>query len=306
MAMLEARDLSMRFGSVHALEGVSFHVDQGEILGLLGPNGAGKTTAMRILTTYLTPTSGSASVAGYDVVRDPIQVRRRIGYLPETAPLYPDMEVREYLDFVGRGRGLGPIELKGRTDFVVQACELGSVFRRPILELSKGFRQRVGLAQALIHNPEILILDEPTSGLDPLQILGIRDLLRSLVREKKTLIFSTHILQEVNEMSDRVVIVREGRVVADGTIDEIRARVPEGRKVVVVVDSDSPEIERGLQELQGKVRREASRLEAEFAGSTGAEIFAFLKDRGWPVREVREERPSLEDAFVFLNREAKK
>jgi ABC-2 type transport system ATP-binding protein len=306
MAIIEARGLSMKFGTVQALSEVSFDVREGEILGLLGPNGAGKTTAMRILTTYLIPTSGEAKVAGFDVIRQPLDVRKRIGYLPETAPLYPDMEVREYLSFVGRGRGLEPAGLKGRLDFVIQACEIAPVFRRPILELSKGYKQRVGLAQALIHDPELLILDEPTSGLDPLQILGIRKLLRDLVSNKKTIIFSTHILQEVTAMSDRVVVISEGRIAADGTIDEIRRRVDRGAVVSVVVESASDEIHRELVGMNARVVSENGAWRAEFDGVSGREIFEKLKSRGWPVREIREQRPTLEDAFVHLIQESRR
>lgn len=225
--MIDVQSLTMRFGPVTALNGISFQVPEGQILGLLGPNGAGKTTAMRILTTYLYPTAGKVSVHGIDILEDPVPARRIIGYLPEIVPLYPDMRVDEYLSFVGRARGLAAVLLKSRTEWVSQACGLRPVWKHNLSELSKGFQQRVGLAQALIHDPKVLILDEPTSGLDPLQIVGIRGLIKGLAREK-TIIFSTHILQEVEVMADRIVIINEGRIVSQGTkrelAEEVRAR----------------------------------------------------------------------------------
>ncbi len=218
--MIEVRDVTKRFGTTVALNSVSFRLDQGEILGFLGPNGAGKSTAMKIITTFLAPDEGTVTVDGVDVLEQPLAVRGRIGYLPESVPLYVDMNVQEYLEFVGRARGLEGARLKTRFDWCVQACGLVTELKRPINELSKGFRQRTGLAQALIHDPDILILDEPTSGLDPLQILGIRDLIRSLASQK-SIIFSTHILQEVPPVTDRVIIINEGRIVADGKIAEL-------------------------------------------------------------------------------------
>lgn len=210
----------MRYGHLTALDNVSFQAKEGEVLGLLGPNGAGKTTAMRILTTYLYPASGTATVDGIDVLQDPIAVRRRTGYLPEEVPLYGDMQVDEYLSFVGRARGLSGVRLAERLTWVKNACKLEKVWMRPCAELSKGFGQRVGLAQALIHDPRVLILDEPTSGLDPIQILGVRSLVKELAREK-TVIFSTHILQEVEALADRIVIINEGKLVANGTREEL-------------------------------------------------------------------------------------
>src|SRR3990167_6240138 len=190
--MIDVRSLTMHYGSVVALEQVSFRVREGEILGLLGPNGAGKTTAMRIITTYLYPTSGTVQIDNLDILEHSIDVRRRIGYLPETAPLYFDMQTEEYLKFVGQARGIRGKSLDQRLGWVREACGLKLIWKHALSEISKGYRQRVGLAQALIHNPKVLILDEPTSGLDPLQIIGICNLIRSLAKEK-TIIFSTHI-----------------------------------------------------------------------------------------------------------------
>lgn len=218
--MIDVQSLTMHYGSFVALAGVSFQAKKGEILGLLGPNGAGKTTVMRILTTYLYPTLGTAKIDHYDILEHPLEVRKRIGYLPETAPLYPDMQVEEYLSFVGNARGVTGKALIQRLDWLKETCALKNVWKHELSEISKGYRQRVGLAQALIHDPQVLILDEPTSGLDPLQIIGIRDLVRGLAREK-TIIFSTHILQEVEAMADRIVILHEGKVVAEGTQKEL-------------------------------------------------------------------------------------
>ncbi|MBI3316653.1 MAG: ATP-binding cassette domain-containing protein [Candidatus Omnitrophica bacterium] len=222
--MIDVKDLTMHYGGFVALTGVSFQAREKEILGLLGPNGAGKTTAMRILTTYLYPTSGTAKVDGHDILEHPEEVRKRIGYLPETAPLYPDMQVEEYLQFVGSARGLSKSALIARLRWVREACGLEAVWKHTVNELSKGYRQRTGLAQALIHDPKVLILDEPTSGLDPLQIIGIRDLIKQLAKEK-TIIFSTHILQEVEAVADRVVIINEGKIVAQGTQKELAEEV---------------------------------------------------------------------------------
>lgn len=222
--MIQVQSLTMHYGAFKALDNVSFEVREKEILGLLGPNGAGKTTAMRILTTYLYPTAGTVTVEGLDVQKDAERVRRLMGYLPETAPLYPDMQVEEYLRFVGEARGLKGKKLSERLEWVREACQIKGVWKHRLAELSKGYRQRAGLAQALIHDPKVLILDEPTSGLDPLQIIGIRDLIRQLAREK-TIIFSTHILSEVEAMADRIVILNEGRVVAQGSQKELAAEV---------------------------------------------------------------------------------
>lgn len=218
--MIDAQSLTMRYGPVTALDGVSFQANPGEILGLLGPNGAGKTTAMRILTTFLYPSAGTAKVNGFDILEQPNEVRKKLGYLPETVPLYGDMRVEEYLMFVGKARGLEREKLEERLRWVMDACRLQKVRKHLLCELSKGFGQRVGLAQALIHDPQVLILDEPTSGLDPLQIIEVRNLIKSLAREK-TILFSTHILQEVEALADRIVIINEGKLVAQGTLKEL-------------------------------------------------------------------------------------
>ncbi len=222
--MIDVQELTMHYGPAIALDHVSFQANPGEVLGLLGPNGAGKTTAMRILTTYLFPSSGTAKVDGFDILENPIEVRKRIGYLPETVPLYGDMRVDEYLTFVGKARALTGARLAERLEWVQKACHLRNVWKHLLCELSKGFGQRVGLAQALIHDPKVLILDEPTSGLDPIQIIEIRSLVKSLAKEK-TIVFSTHILQEVEALADRIVIINEGKLVAQGTKRELAEKV---------------------------------------------------------------------------------
>jgi ABC-2 type transport system ATP-binding protein len=222
--MINVNNLTMHYGGFIALDRVSFQVREGEILGLLGPNGAGKTTAMRILTTYLYPTSGTATIDGLDILEHSLDVRRKIGYLPETAPLYLDMQTEEYLKFVGEARGIRGKTLAAKLSWVKEVCSLKSIWKHTLSETSKGYRQRVGLAQALIHDPKVLILDEPTSGLDPLQIIGIRKLIRSLAKQK-TIIFSTHILQEVEVMADRIVIINEGKIVSQGTQEELAQQV---------------------------------------------------------------------------------
>lgn len=222
--MIDVQSILMRYGSFVALDHISFQVREREILGLLGPNGAGKTTAMRIITTYLYPTSGTVKVNNLDILTNPVEVRRQIGYLPETAPLYLDMQTEEYLQFVGRARGLAGKTLQNRLGWVKEKCGIKPIWKHLLSEISKGYRQRVGLAQALVHDPKVLIMDEPTSGLDPLQIIGIRDLIKNLAKEK-TIIFSTHILQEVEVMANRIVIINEGKIVSQGTQEELAGQV---------------------------------------------------------------------------------
>lgn len=220
--MIEAKNLTMDYGSTRAVDGVSFKVHEKEIVGFLGPNGAGKTTIMRLLTTFIYPTQGTALIAGTDITKDPLKVRKMLGYLPETPPLYVDMRVDEFLTFVGKARGLTGKILKERREWVVGACGISPVWKHTIYELSLGFRQRVGLAQALIHDPQVLILDEPTSGLDPIQIISIRNLIKGLAKTK-TILFSTHILQEASAISDRLFIINQGKIVAQGTLSELKA-----------------------------------------------------------------------------------
>ena len=223
--MIEAKGLTMYYGMNCALDDASFSARPGEVIGLLGPNGAGKTTLMRILTTFLYPTRGTASVCGFDIINNALEVRKTIGYLPENPPLYMDMRVYEYLDFVGRARGLSGEALEKRKEWVIEAVQIEDMLKRLVGHLSLGYRQRVGLAQALIHDPQVVILDEPTSGLDPIQIIAIRALVRRLAADK-TIIFSTHILQEASAVADRLLIIHQGRIIADGTLAQLRQMVP--------------------------------------------------------------------------------
>ncbi len=308
--MIEVKSLTMHYGSTVAVDNASFNVEKGEILGLLGPNGAGKTTIMRILTTYIVPTSGTATVGGHDVVKDPIEVRKMIGYLPETVPLYSDMQVCEYLKFVAKSRGIFGKKLRERMDWVVKASGIKGVFKKGITELSKGFRQRVGLAQALVHDPEVLILDEPTIGLDPLQIVDIRTLIRSLSREK-TVIFSTHILQEVEAVSDRIVIINEGKIIADGTLDELENRAKKSRRFVLTVEASKGAVSdalgriahisdfRLLDESNGTVTFE---LICPLGRDIWEEVDRVVKEEKWPLKELREDRITMEETFIALTR----
>ena len=235
--MIEVQHITKRYGRVTAVDDVSFRVERGEILGFLGPNGAGKTTTMRILTGYMPPTEGKAMVAGLDVFTQPIEAKRRTGYLPETPPLYPDMTVREYLDFVAKIKGVSPKERRNRVASTMERTRVADMASRHCSKLSKGYRQRVGLAQALIHNPEVLILDEPTAGLDPKQIIETRDLIRSLGGDH-TIVLSTHILPEVAQTCHRVVIINKGRVVAVDTPENLTARSKGAETMYVQIDSD--------------------------------------------------------------------
>ena len=301
--MIEASGLSMRFGLVHALDGATFTAEKGEVVGLLGSNGAGKTTTMRILTTYLVPTAGSATVAGFDVVAQPIEVRRRIGYLPESLPLYLAMEVGECLEFVGRARGLRGERLKERVRWVVERCGLDVMFRTPVLHLSKGYRQRTALAQALIHDPEVVILDEPTTGLDPHQILEIRTLIRELA-QTKCVILSTHILQEANALADRLIVMSAGRIAGIGTPDELRREA--GVRPTVTLRLAAP-----AAGALAKISAVAGALDVRDADGrtfTMQETEPGLTDRigslasseGWRIAELSRREGSLEEMFLEL------
>lgn len=306
--MIKADRLTMHYGPVVALKDVSFEVKRGEVVGLLGPNGAGKSTAMKILTTYLYPTHGTAKVGGFDVLENPLDVRKIIGYLPEILPLYMDMEVRDYLDFVARARGLSGANLKERTDVVLEECGLRTMYRRLIRELSKGFKQRTGLAQALIHDPDIIVLDEPTSGLDPHQIVEVRQLVRKLA-ESKTVILSTHILQEVEATADRIVIINQGRIVGEGSLDELRHRALDSERTSVSVAGVRADIERLLSGLGGA-------QQVEFVGEDDGcvsflvmskqgvpvweEINRLAREKNWTMRELCAKPLSLEETFLTL------
>jgi ABC-2 type transport system ATP-binding protein len=306
--MISAEHLTMHYGPVVALDNVSFDVAQGEIVGLLGPNGAGKSTTMKILTTYLHPTKGRAKVCNMDVLEDPLGVRKVIGYLPELLPLYMDMEVREYLSFVGRARGLTGVTLRNRTGIVLDACGLRPMYRKVIRELSKGYKQRTALAQALIHDPDIIILDEPTSGLDPHQILEVRKLVRELA-SGKTVMLSTHILQEVEASCDRIIIIDRGRIVGNGTYEELRDKAMTFERAQVTVQGAEEEIKRLLSGMSGvtNVDLEGSDdgfvsfvVSAKRGTAIWQEVAALGKAKSWTLRELTTKPLSLEETFLAL------
>ena len=307
--MLEADSLSMHYGPLKALDNVSFAAPDGEILGLLGPNGAGKTTIMRILTTYLYPSGGTARIENIDIKKNPIQARAAIGYLPENIPLYPDMLTSEYLEFIASARGVDRRRVPERLRWVMENCGLKDVWRYMLAELSKGYRQRVGLAQALIHDPKVVILDEPTSGLDPLQIIDIRRLIKSLARQK-TVIFSSHILQEVEALAGRIVIINDGRLIAKGTQKELITSVKKEERVIAVIRISDQEILKTIGGIPFEVHcRTMESLEggfAKFAFTSKANsplcdrLFQALKEKGIDIREYREKKETLEEAFISL------
>src|SRR5271163_3998621 len=256
--MIIVKDVTKRYARAIAVDHVSFSVAKGQIVGFLGPNGAGKTTTMRILTCFLSPSAGTASVAGFDVLEQPFEVKKRIGYLPETPPLYPEMETAEYLRFVGKLKGLSGTELQKRVDYVCERCFVGDVKNKLLGKLSKGYRQRVGLAQAIIHNPDVLVLDEPTAGLDPKQINETRDLIKGLAPDH-TIILSTHILPEVEQTCEQVVIINKGKLVATDSVHNLQNRARGAESVLIELaarngDLDRTAVERRLGQIAGVSR----------------------------------------------------
>jgi ABC-2 type transport system ATP-binding protein len=321
--VIEVQHITKNYGRNTAVDDVSFRVERGEILGFLGPNGAGKTTTMRILTGYMPPTEGRAMVAGFDVFDKPLEAKRRTGYLPETPPLYPDMTVREYLDFVARIKGVPPRERKERVGAVMERTRVADMADRHCGKLSKGYKQRVGLAQALIHNPEVLILDEPTAGLDPKQIIETRDLIRSLAGDH-TIVLSTHILPEVAQTCQRVVIINKGRVVAVDTPDNLTARLKGAATMYVQVDAGGEDAGAALAQVPG-VKSVASadprhpgdesavdtgrafpgafEVESESDVDVRRDLARAIVTRGWGLLEMRPVRMSLEDVFLQVTTE---
>jgi len=312
--MISVEGLSKRYARNVAVDNISFEVQKGQIVGFLGPNGAGKTTTMRVLTCFLPPTSGKATVAGFDVMAQPIEVKRRIGYLPEMPPLYPDMEVLEYLQFVGRLKGIGSADLSRRVNEAMERCAVTDVRTKLIAKLSKGYRQRVGLAQAIIHNPDVLILDEPTSGLDPKQIHETRSLIKSLSGDH-TIILSTHILPEVEQICERVIIISKGKVVATDTVENLTNRLRGSEAIAVEVEGsegghiDSGTVQRRLEQVHGVSRvlpRESrsGRLLFEVESLQGrsirGEIARAVVESGWNLNELRPVALSLEEVFLQL------
>jgi ABC-2 type transport system ATP-binding protein len=309
--VIEVQHISKRYGRVTAVEDVSFRVERGEILGFLGPNGAGKTTTMRILTGYMPPTEGRAMIAGFDIFDHPIEAKRRTGYLPETPPLYPDMTVREYLTFVARIKGVAAKERRDRVEAVMLRTRIADMAERHCAKLSKGYRQRVGLAQALIHNPDVLVLDEPTAGLDPKQIIETRELIRSLAGEH-TVVLSTHILPEVSQTCQRVVIINKGRVVAVDTPDNLTARLRGAEALYVQVDAGGADAGEVLAAVPGVIRVAGAEahgagasyeIESERGTDIRRDVARTIVTRGWGLLELRPMRMSLEDVFLQVTTE---
>jgi ABC-2 type transport system ATP-binding protein len=301
--MIHARNLSKSYGPVRALDDVSFHVEPGTVIGLLGPNGAGKTTIMKILTGYLQPSGGTATVDGLDVVGQALEVQRRIGYLPENAPLYPELSVQAYLKMMADLRDIPQAEQPVRLSEAIRATGLQDHLTRPIGQLSKGFRQRVGLAQAILHRPRLLILDEPTIGLDPTQIVEVRNLIRRLARHS-TVLLSTHILSEVEAMCDGVIILMNGEVRADARLADLEA----SSGVVLILQSDVPEAAKALRALPGVSGLEpldtpdgpGYRIQAAGKDDLRPAVYGLARDRAWPVKELRRDVRTLEAVFNEL------
>ena len=311
--MIEVQHITKRYGRVTAVDDVSFRVERGEILGFLGPNGAGKTTTMRILTGFMPATEGRATVAGFDVFDKPVEAKRRTGYLPETPPLYPDMTVREYLDFVARIKGVPATARRQRVGAIMERTRVSDMAGRHCGKLSKGYRQRVGLAQALIHNPEVLILDEPTAGLDPKQIIETRELIRNLAGDH-TIVLSTHILPEVAQTCHRVIIINKGRVVAVDTPDALTARLKGAETMYVQVDTGGADPVAALQAIPGVTRVAPSdprgaqggfEVESTRGTDVRREIARTIVAQGWGLLELRPMRMSLEEIFLQVTTEEK-
>ncbi len=307
--MLEVKDLNKKFGEVHAVKNLNFEVKQGEILGFLGPNGAGKTTTMRMITCFIPPTSGSIRVEGIDTKEDDLAVRQKIGYLPESTPLYNDMLVLEYLKFVGGIRGMQGAKLNSRIDELFAICGLAKMAKRQIGKLSKGFRQRVGLAQALMTDPPLLILDEPTSGLDPNQIIEIRNLIKNMGKEK-TVIYCSHILSEVSATCNQIIIINQGTIVASGTAEELTGKMNKENRFILKVKADKAVLESKLKSLPGvarvSVHQSGEWLDAVVVAADnqdiGEQLYKCIFENGWSLAELKRESASLEDVFTQLTR----
>jgi ABC-2 type transport system ATP-binding protein len=311
--MIKVEGLTKRYARTVAVDNISFEVEKGQIVGFLGPNGAGKTTTMRVLTCFLPPTSGTATVAGFDVLQNPLEVKKRIGYLPETPPLYPEMEVVEYLNFAGKLKGVESGVLRSRVDEVIERCVLTDVRAKLISKLSKGYRQRVGLAQAIIHNPDVLILDEPTAGLDPQQIIHTRELIHSLAGDH-TIILSTHILSEVEHSCERVIIIAGGKLVATDSVDNLTNRLRGSEAVAVELESadgrpNPADVQQKLEQVAGvsRVVRKDSRngrmlfeVESLQGRHVRSDLARTVVNSGWALTELRAVGLSLEEIFLQL------
>jgi ABC-2 type transport system ATP-binding protein len=304
--MIEVQNLTKRYGEVTAINGVSFTAHPGQVTGFLGPNGAGKTTTMRILTGFMPPSDGRASVAGFDVFDQSMEVRKRVGYLPENVPLYRDMTTRDYLMYLGEIRGLK--NRRVRTDEVLERVGLTQRANSRIRTLSKGMRQRVGLAQALLHNPPVLILDEPTIGLDPIQVLELRDLVRDLGRDH-TLLFSTHILSEAEQVCDNIVIINQGHIVAEGSPSALRSELERGGRVLVRVEGD---LQAALHVIRSAPSIQAAELSVDGIVATPQpgmdprpQLASVLIEKGFKLTELRPLAVNLEEIFLELTRQAR-
>ncbi len=304
--MIEVRNLTKRYADLIAVDAISFSVNKGDIVGLLGPNGAGKTTTMRILTCFMPATAGEVRVAGYDVFSQSLEVRRHIGYMPENVPLYPEMRVTEYLQYRGRLKGIRGQALHTRIAQVVESCQLGAVRNRIIEQLSKGNRQRVGLAEALISDPDLLILDEPTIGLDPNQVRKVRELIYEIGKDR-TVVLSTHILSEVEMVCERVIIMHEGRIAAEDSMKNLRS---DARKQYICEIKASPhDIQKAFSQIkpvtnvatseqEGWTR--ATVLSSDEKTDLSVELFKTVRDKGWMMRLLQNRIPSLEEIFVEI------
>ena len=311
--MIKVEGLTKRYGRTIAVRNIDFQVETGQIVGFLGPNGAGKTTTMRILTCFMPPSEGTAEVSGYDVLKRPIEVKKRIGYLPETPPLYPEMEVTEYLTFVGKLKGIPSADLARRVKEVIERCAVTDVAGKLIAKLSKGYRQRVGLAQAIIHNPEVLILDEPTAGLDPKQIHETRLLIRSLAGQH-TIILSTHILSEVEQTCDHVIIISKGQLVAKDSVENLTSRLRGQATVALEIEGRGVVLEAGevlhkLEQVSGVSKvaaretrngRHSFEVETQPGQDIRAELARAVVESGWNLNELRATALSLEEVFLEL------
>ena len=311
--MITVNGLTKRYAHTTAVDHISFEVKKGQIVGFLGPNGAGKTTTMRMLTCFLTPTGGAATVAGFDILEQPLEVKKRIGYLPETPPVYLEMRIAEYLSFVGQLKGLSGTELRSRVDYVCERCAVADVRNKIIGKLSKGYRQRVGLAQAIIHNPDVLILDEPTAGLDPKQINETRDLIKSLAGDH-TIILSTHILPEVSQTCEQVIIINKGKIVATDSVSNLQQRAHAGESVIVEVAGrngsvDSATVQHKLEQISGVSRvlskadgqrRLIFEVEASRDMGVRGNVARAVVESGWDLNELRPAALSLEEIFLQL------
>lgn len=311
--MIEVKDLTKYYGDLCALDRINFQIHKGEVLGLLGPNGAGKTTCMRILTCYLNPTSGNIAVKGMNVTESPRSIKQIMGYLPENAPLYPEMLVFDYLQYVADSRGLNREIKQKRVEYLSRICGIREVMHQPIGELSKGYKQRVGLAQAMMGDPEILVLDEPTSGLDPNQIVEIREIIREIGREK-TVILSTHILSEAEATCDRAVIIHQGRIVADGNITELKESAGRDTRIILTLaNTEAQKVRSVLEKVPGVLSVETEPCPGDPAShfslavqpgkDVRVPVYHAIKSQDWDLLEFHRQSKSLEHIFRELTKE---